>query len=209
MAFDNVRFPTAISRGVTGGPERRTDIVTTASGQEERNSRWAQSRRRYNVGFGVKTISQLQEVIAFFEGRRGRLHSFRFKDHVDYKSSNGALQPAATDQILGMGTGSLATFQLKKHYGAPSRDYVRTIVAPVAGTVLVAVNAVPTLGFSLNEQTGVITFNAGNMPAAGAVVTAGFEFDVPVRFDSDEITVNLRHFEAGEIPDIPLLEVLP
>jgi uncharacterized protein (TIGR02217 family) len=208
MAFDNVRFPTAISRGVTGGPERRTDIVTTASGQEERNSRWAQSRRRYNVGFGVKTISQLQEVIAFFEGRRGRLHSFRFKDHVDYKSSNGALQPAATDQILGTGTGSLATFQLKKHYGAPSRDYVRTIVAPVAGTVLVAVNAVPTLGFSLNEQTGVITFNAGNMPAAGAVVTAGFEFDVPVRFDSDEITVNLRHFEAGEIPDIPLLEVL-
>jgi uncharacterized protein (TIGR02217 family) len=208
MAFDNVRFPTAISRGVTGGPERRTDIVTTASGQEERNSRWAQSRRRYNVGFGVKTISQLQEVIAFFEGRRGRLHSFRFKDHVDYKSSNGALQPAATDQILGTGTGSLATFQLIKHYGAPSRDYARTIVAPVAGTVLVAVNAVPTLGFSLNEQTGVITFNAGNIPAAGAVVTAGFEFDVPVRFDSDEITVNLRHFEAGEIPDIPLLEVL-
>jgi uncharacterized protein (TIGR02217 family) len=208
MAFDNVRFPTAISRGVTGGPERRTDIVTTASGQEERNSRWAQSRRRYNVGFGVKTISQLQEVIAFFEGRRGRLHSFRFKDHIDYKSANGALQPAATDQILGTGTGSLATFQLIKHYGAPSRDYVRTIVAPVAGTVLVAVNAVATLGFSLNEQTGIITFNAGNIPAAGAVVTAGFEFDVPVRFDSDEITVNLRHFEAGEIPDIPLLEVL-
>jgi uncharacterized protein (TIGR02217 family) len=209
MAFDDVRFPTAISRGCTGGPERRTDVVTTASGREERNSRWANSRRKYNLGFGVKTIAQLHDVIAFFEGRRGKLHSFRFKDFTDFKSSAANVVPQRTDQILGTGTGVQAAFQLVKHYGGPSRDYVRNITAPVAGTVLVGVNGVPTSAFTLNAATGVITFNAGSIPVSGAVVTAGFEFDVPVRFDTDEITVNLRYFEAGDIPEIPLLEVLP
>jgi uncharacterized protein (TIGR02217 family) len=208
MAFDNVRLPTAISRGASGGPERRTDVVTTASGREERNSRWAHSRRRYNIGFGVKTLQQLQDVIAFFEGRRGKLHSFRFKDHTDFKSCAGAATPQRTDQVLGTGTGTQASFQLVKHYGAPSRDYVRNITAPVAGTVLVAVNGVASVAFTLNSTTGVVTFNAGSIPANGAVVKAGFEFDVPVRFDTDEITVNLSHFEAGEIPEIPLIEVL-
>jgi uncharacterized protein (TIGR02217 family) len=209
MAFDDVRFPTAISRGATGGPERRTDVVTTASGREERNSRWAHSRRRYNVGFGVKTVAQLQEVIAFFEGRRGRLHAFRFQDAVDFKSGAGNAAVARTDQVLGTGTGAQPAFQLVKHYGGPLRDYMRVIAAPVAGSVLVAVNGVASVAFTLNAATGVITFNAGSIPAAGAVVTAGFEFDVPVRFDTDEITVNLTHFQAGEIPEIPLVEVRP
>lgn len=207
MAFDDIQLPTAISRGATGGPERRTDVVTTASGREERNSRWAHSRRRYNIGFGVKTIAQLQEVIAFFEGRRGKLHSFRFKDHTDFKSCAANATPHRSDQVLGTGTGAQDTFQLVKHYGALSRDYVRVITAPVAGTVLVAVNGVAITAFTINATTGVITFNAGNIPANGATVTAGFEFDVPVRFDTDEITVNLSHFEAGEIPEIPLIEV--
>jgi uncharacterized protein (TIGR02217 family) len=208
MAFDDVRLPTAISRGATGGPERRTDVVTTASGREERNSRWANSKRRYNIGFGIKTLQQLQEVIAFFEGRRGKLHAFRFKDFTDYKSSAATAAPQRTDQVLGTGTGAQAAFQLVKHYGAPSRDYVRKITAPVAGTVLVAVNGVASVNFTLNATTGVVTFNAGSIPAAGATVTAGFEFDVPVRFDTDAITVNLSHFEAGDIPEIPLLEVV-
>lgn len=208
MAFDDVRLPTAISRGSTGGPERRTEVVTTASGREERNSRWANSRRRYNIGFGVKTLQQLQDVIAFFEGRRGKLHAFRFKDYADFKSCAANATPQRTDQVLGTGTGTQAAFQLVKHYGAPSRDYVRTITAPVAGTVMVAVNGVASVNFTLNAATGVITFNAGSIPVNGATVSAGFEFDVPVRFDTDEITINLSHFEAGEIPEIPLLEVV-
>jgi uncharacterized protein (TIGR02217 family) len=209
MAFDDVRFPTAISRGSAGGPERRTDIVTTASGREERNSRWANSRRKFNVGFGVKTVAQLQQVIDFFEGRRGRLHAFRFKDQTDFKSCAANATPSRTDQVLGTGTGAQAAFQLIKRYGGPSREYVRAITAPVAGTVLVAVNGVANVNFTLNAATGVVTFNAGSIPAAGTSVTAGFEFDVPVRFDSDEITVDLKHFEAGDIPEIPLVEVLP
>jgi uncharacterized protein (TIGR02217 family) len=207
--FDDARFPTAISRRATGGPERRTDVVTTASGREERNSRWAHSRRKYNIGFGVKSVNDLQQVIAFFEARRGKLYAFRYKDFTDFKSCAPTAAVAATDQVIGTGTGVANTFQLVKHYGAPLRDYARSIFSPVVGTVLVAVNGVATVNFTLDANTGLLTFNAGNIPANGAVVTAGFEFDVPVRFDTDQITINLAHFNAGEIPDIALVEVRP
>lgn len=207
--FDDVRFPTAIARGATGGPERRTDVVTTASGREERNSRWAQSRRRYNVGFGVKTLADIHAVVSFFEERRGRLHAFRFRDAADWTSGAPGATPAATDQLLGTGDGTTATFQLVKRYGSGMRAYARTITAPVPGSVVVAVNGVATMFFTLDAATGRISFTPGHVPATGASVTAGFQFDVPVRFDTDQISINLSHFEAGEIPDIPLIEVLP
>lgn len=110
MAFDDIRFPTAISRGATGGPERRTEIVVTGSGNEARNSRWADSRRRYNAGFGVKSLNDIHEVVRFFEERRGRLHGFRWKDHTDFKSSPPQNAPAATDQNIGTGNGAAVTF---------------------------------------------------------------------------------------------------
>jgi uncharacterized protein (TIGR02217 family) len=209
MAFDNIRFPTKISRGSTGGPERRTDVVTTASGREERNARWANSRRNYNAGFGVKSLDDIQMVVAFFEERRGRLYAFRWKDFGDYKSCSASQVISATDQVIGTGNGSTASFQLVKKYGTGARDYLRSISAPVAGTVLIAVNGTVTSQFMVNSQTGYITFSAGNIPANGVVISAGFEFDVPVRFDTDSITVNLSHFAGGEIPNIPLVEVRP
>jgi uncharacterized protein (TIGR02217 family) len=209
MPFDNIRFPVAISRGSHGGPERRTDVVTTASGREERNARWANSRRRYNAGFGVKTLSDIHAVVAFFEERRGRLYAFRWKDHLDFKSCATTANPSATDQMIGTGDGVTASFQLIKKYGSGLRDYQRVISAPVAATVLVAVNGVASTFFTLNAQTGIITFNTGRIPTSGQVITAGFEFDVPVRFDMDALNINLTHFEAGEIPEIPLIEVRP
>ena len=209
MAFDNVRFPTAISRGSSGGPERRTDVVTTASGRETRNARWANSRRRYDAGFGVKSLDDIHAVVAFFEERRGRLHAFRWKDHADYKSCVASANLAATDQNIGIGDGIRASFQLIKTYGTGLRNYARTIAAPVGATVSVAVNGLQNNFFSVDAQTGIVTFTVGHIPAAGAVITAGFEFDVPVRFDTDAITINLAHFASGEIPHIPLLEVRP
>lgn len=209
MTFDNIRFPTSISRGSSGGPERRTDVVTTASGREERNARWANSRRRYDAGFGVKSLDDIHAVIAFFEERRGRLHAFRWKDHADFKSCAVSATPAATDQIIGTGNGILASFQLIKKYGTGLRDYSRAVTAPIASTVLIAVNGVATNFFSLDAQTGIVTFAAGHIPAAATTISAGFEFDVPVRFDTDAISINLAHFSAGEIPQIPLLEVRP
>jgi uncharacterized protein (TIGR02217 family) len=207
MPFDDMRFPTAIARGASGGPERRTEVVTTASGFEERNSRWAHSRRRYNVGLGVKTLADLHAVIAFFEERRGRLHAFRYKDHADWKSCAPNASPSVGDQVIGSGDGTTASFQLVKRYGSGVREYVRPIAAPVPGTVSVAVNGTGTTQYSVDNLTGIVTFNAGSIPPVAAVVTAGFAFDVPVRFDTDAIAINLSRFEAGEIPDIPLVEV--
>lgn len=209
MAFDNVRFPTSISRGSSGGPERRTDVISTASGREQRNSRWSQSKRRYNAGFGLKSLADLQTVVAFFEERRGRLHAFRWKDHADYKSCAPLDTPAATDQIIGTGTGAQAQFQLVKNYGTELRNYSRIIAAPVAGTLVIAVNGMSTSLFTVNVLTGMITFDEGALPAVASIVTAGYEFDVPVRFDSDELMISLAQFSAGAIPEIPLVEVLP
>ena len=205
MAFDDIRFPVAISRGSSGGPERRTEIVTTASGREERNSRWADSRRRFNAGFGVKSITDINEVVAFFEERRGRLHAFRWKDQTDFKSCNASSVVTPTDQALGVGNGVTTGFQLVKSYGTGLRNYTRPITKPVAGTVVAAINGAPTSAFTVNTTTGIITFSTA--PAVGQTITAGFSFDVPVRFDTDQLSINLVHFGAGDIPEIPVVEV--
>jgi uncharacterized protein (TIGR02217 family) len=207
MAFDEVRFPVEISRGSSGGPERRTEIVTTASGHEERNTRWASSKRRYNAGFGVKSLNDIHMVVAFFEERRGRLHAFRWKDHADFKSCAPGDAIAATDQVIGVGDGVTTTFQLVKRYGSGLRDHVRAITKPVAGPVVIAVNGVPTTSFTLDATTGLVTFLGGSIPGIAAQVTAGFAFDVPVRFDTDQLSINLQNFAAGDIPEIPVVEV--
>ncbi len=207
MAFDDIRFPVAISRGATGGPERRTDIVVLGSGAEERNSRWADSRRRYNAGFGVKSLEDIHDVVRFFEERRGRLHGFRWKDHMDFKSCAPNGQVTALGQQIGTGDGVRTAFQLVKRYGSGLRDYLRSITKPVAGSVVIAVNGVTTTGVSLDTSTGTVTFNPGSIPASGAIVTAGFQFDVPARFDSDQLRINLTNFAGGDIPDIPIVEI--
>lgn len=210
MTFHETRFPTAISRGAQGGPERRTDVVVLGSGFEERNARWAHSRRAYNAGYGVKSLDDLHAVIAFFEERRGRLHAFRWKDHADWKSCAPEVQPSALDQAIGSGDGSRASFQLAKRYGSAFAPYDRPIRKPVAGTVLIAVAGVGQsagIHFDCDAATGVVTFRGGHIPPAGAAITAGFEFDVPVRFDTDRLEINLSGLRHGAIPQIPIVEV--
>ena len=112
MAFHEIRFPDNISRGARGGPERRTQVVELASGDEERNASWANSRRRYDVAYGIRRADDLAAVVAFFEARNGRLFGFRFKDWADYKSSVPSQPITATDQQIGIGTGILNTFAL-------------------------------------------------------------------------------------------------
>ena len=209
MSFDEIRFPTSISRGSSGGPERRTEIVTTASGREERNTRWADSRRRYNAGLGVKSLNDIHDVVAFFEERRGRLHGFRWRDHADYKSGLPQNVVTPTDQVIGTGNGVIAVFQLVKTYGTGLRNHVRKITKPEAGSVMVAVNGAVSTHVTLDVTTGLVTFQPGFIPTAGQVITAGFTFDVPVRFDTDMLSINLHNFGAGDIPDIPVVEVRP
>jgi uncharacterized protein (TIGR02217 family) len=206
MAFHEIRFPDGISRGAKGGPERRTRIVELASGDEERNASWANSRRRYDVSYGVRRADDLAAVVAFFEARNGRLHAFRFKDWSDYKSCLPSATPAPVDQIIGTGNGSTTAFQLVKTYASGAQSWARAIIKPVAGTVTVSLNGIAQgAGWSVNSTTGIITFTIP--PAAGAIIRAGFEFDVPVRFDTDELPVTLDIERTGSIPSIPLIEV--
>ena len=206
MAFHEIRFPDNISRGARGGPERRTQVVELASGDEERNASWANSRRRYDVAYGIRRADDLAAVVAFFETRNGRLHGFRYKDWADYKSSLPSQVITATDQQIGTGTGSLTSFQLSKRYSSGAQSWTRTVAKPVPGTVRVALGMVEQMsGWTLDAATGLVTFITA--PGMGVIVRAGFEFDVPVRFDTDMLDVILDIERLGSITSIPLLEV--
>jgi uncharacterized protein (TIGR02217 family) len=208
--FHEVRFPLRVALGTSGGPVRRTDIVSLSNGRENRNRRWQDARRRYDAGSGVRSVGDLYAVLAFFEARAGQFHGFRFRDPVDHKSGAPAAAVAAGDQVIGTGNGSTATFQLVKRYADAGGEAVRVIEKPVAGSVLVSAagSLVPAADYTVNHVTGVVTFKPGKIPASGTI-RAGFEFDVPVRFDTDRIDIDLAQFDAGRIPSIPLVEIKP
>lgn len=206
-SFHEVEFPLRLALGTSGGPWRRTDIVALSNGRESRNQRWRDARRRYDAGSGIRSVSDLYEVVAFFEARAGQLYGFRFADPVDFQSCGPEGTVSAADQLLGIGDGARTAFQLVKHYGDAGGSTERVIAKPEAGTVVVAVNGTPTSSFTVDHATGIVTL--ASAPASGAVVRAGFRFDVPVRFDTDRIEVDLAAFRAGRIPSIPLIEVMP
>jgi uncharacterized protein (TIGR02217 family) len=208
MQFHEVRFPTALSFGSVGGPERRTDVVTLASGFEERNTPWAHSRRRYDAGIGLRSMDDIDTLIAFFEARRGQMYGFRWKDWADFKSCKPSAEVSATDQMIGTGDGAATEFGLVKSYVSGDAVYTRPVTKPVAGRVSVAVDGVVLdegADFTVDPSTGGIVFMVA--PQAGASVTAGFEFDVPVRFDTDRIHTSAATFQAGEVPDVPVVEL--
>lgn len=211
QSFHEVSFPAAIALGASGGPVRRTEVVSLGSGHEQRNARWAHSRRRYDAGLGVRTTDQLHAVMAFFEARGGRLFGFRFRDPVDHKSCPPGAAPSAADQEIGVGDGTADLFALVKSYGEEASLPPRPIAKPVEGSVLIAVDDVlqsPATDYSVDHAAGTVTFMPGSIPAPGTRITAGYEFDVPVRFDTDEIVFSLGAFQAGSIPSIPLVEIL-
>ena len=210
MAFHEVRFPVDISSGARGGPERRTEIVQIASGYEERNQRWANSRRRYDAAYGVQTVNDVFAVVEFFEERRARLHGFRWKDYGDYKSCDPSSTVSSVDQDIAIGDGVTAAFQIIKTYGSVYAPWERDIKKPVSGTVLVSVDTVDQVlntDFVLDTTTGIITFLAGSIPAYGASIAAGYEFDVPVRFDADQLLVTHEAGDLSVIDSVPIVEI--
>lgn len=208
MNFHEVRFPASLSFGSVGGPERRTEIVTLANGFEERNSPWADSRRRYDAGVGMRALDDIETLIAFFEARHGQLYGFRWKDWTDFKSCAPSKEVTFLDQQIGSGDGETTAFQLVKAYKSGVSGYQRRISKPVEGSVLLAVaddQLFETVHFSVDYETGFVTFD--DPPDAGAEIYAGFEFDVPVRFDTDRLEMSMQSFSAGEIPNVPVVEV--
>ena len=203
----DVRFPTSIALGSRGGPVRRTEIVTLASGHETRRARWSQSRRQYNAGYGIKCRADIEQLVAFFEAREGRRYAFRWRDPFDYRSTVDGQSITATDQTLGTGDGSITSFQLVKRYDSGGVTRTRPVTHPVAGTVLVALNGTPLIDgtdFTVNTQTGSVEFVVA--PGIGAAVTAGFEFDIPARFDTDALVIAIQA-TGGSVPNIPIVEV--
>ena len=197
MAFHEIRFPDDIAYGASGGPEFATTIVTMASGFEQRNINWQAARGRWDVASGLKKQAQLDTLLAFFRGRKGRAHGFRFKDWSDFR---------ATGQLIGTGDGANKTFQLVKNYTSGAGSESRIIKKPVSGTTKIYLNGVQLMsGWSVSSSTGIVTINTA--PGNGVPVTADFEFDVPVRFDTDRMAVTIEFFNLHQWSGIPIVEI--
>ncbi|WP_420586786.1 phage distal tail protein, Rcc01695 family [Ruegeria sp.] len=208
MNFHEVRFPASLSFGSVGGPERRTDIVTLANGFEERNTPWAHSRRRYDAGLGMRSLDDVETLVSFFEARQGQMFGFRWKDWSDYKSGAASADVDQGDQVIARGDGVQTAFPLIKTYSSGGFSYVRPIVKPVLGTVRVGLEQDEMregVDFEVDLNSGLITFTAP--PPEQVEITAGFEFDVPVRFDTDRIQTSVASFQAGDVPNVPVVEV--
>ena len=209
MAFYNERLPIDNAFGSMGGPMRRTEVVILGSGFEERNAVWANSRRKYNAGYALRKIDDIATLTDFFEDVRGRQHSFRLKDHLDFKSCKPLQDVTPFDQVIGTGDGVTTQFQLRKKYGTID-PYYRDIQLPIVGTVRVAIDEVEQeldTDFTISGQTGIVIFASPPLLSPVTTITAGFNFDVPVRFDTDHLNISHAAWEAGEIPDVPLIEV--
>ncbi len=208
MRFHEVRFPANLSFGSVGGPERRTEVVALSNGFEERNTPWSHSRRRYDAGVSMRSLDDIALMIDFFEARRGQLHGFRWKDWSDFKSCAPSAEPNFRDQRIGTGDGVQTVFQLAKTYQSGINSYARPLTKPVEGTVLAGMSVdeqVAGVHFSVNYTTGEITFM--DPPHVDVEVTAGYQFDVPVRFDTDMIQTSVASFQAGEVPNVPVVEI--
>jgi uncharacterized protein (TIGR02217 family) len=202
QAFDDVLFPIAIGAEASVAPGFSTNVVTSASGHEFRNANWSQARLRFDAGPGVRGDAELEALIAFFRARRGPAVGFRFRDPYDFSSATMTGAVSASDQEIGTADGVNAVFALVKHYG---EGETRRITRPVAGTVRVAIDGIEQIGGWTLGEGGTVAFGAP--PPEGALVTAGFEFDVPVRFADDRLEVNRASFLAGEVPSVPLVEI--
>lgn len=197
-AFDDVRLPDDVEAGAQGGPGFRTTIIIMGNGTEQRNQDWVKARGRWNVAYGIQTKADYVGTLGFFYARRGRLTGFRFKDWSDFEGTN---------ELIGLGDGVNVDFQLIKVYSLLAGPYTRLITRPITGTVSVTKNDVVVLpaDYTVDYDTGIITFDTP--PATDVEVHATFEFDVPVRFDTDEFSLTLEATLAGAIGQLPILEI--
>ncbi len=203
--FEDVDFPISVGRHASLLTEFSTAIVTGQSGAEQRSPDWNAARMRYDAGPGLRSEEDVRSLISFYRARRGPAIGFRFRDPMDASSAGGDAAPAASDELLGTGDGVRTDFALLRAYGGGPDAAVRRITRPVAGSVLVSINGQPVLTGWTVQPLGIVSFAVP--PVAGAVIRAGFRFDVPVRFAEDRLEVSRATFLAGEMASVPLVEV--
>jgi uncharacterized protein (TIGR02217 family) len=200
--FDDVSFPIEIGAEASVSPGFSTNVVTSASGNEYRNANWQQARLRFDAGPGIRGDAEVETLLKFFRARRGGAVGFRFRDPYDFSSNGMSGTPTAADQQIGTGDGATERFSLKKSYAGGEQ---RRISRPLAGSVLIAVDGMELASGWTLEDYGEVVFD--DPPDSGAIVTAGFLFDVPVRFADDRLEINRATFLAGEAPSVPLIEI--
>lgn len=205
MAFIDIRFPTNISYGSAGGPKYNTSVIVVKSGREKRNINWNYPRIEFDVSYGILEFSDLENLIAFFHIVQGKGYTFRFKDFSDYKSCNVDTTPSHNDQTITPVGESTTEYQIYKTYSYTTHArQSRKITKPVEGTVCVGIDGTEqTSGWSMDYSTGIITFDSA---PGTATVTAGYEFDIEARFDTDSLSTNLEDYKAGST-QVPIIEV--
>lgn len=199
--FHEIRFPTDISYGAQGGPKYDTDIIVTKAGYEHRNLNRPEGLCEYNITYGIKRTKQFAQVLAFYRARKGKTYGFRYRDWSDYRAVN---------QQIGTANGTTTTFQLIKVYEDDASSDTRTIYKPIEGTVNLYVGEkIQTNNCTVDCTTGKVIFNT----APGTVdnqlpVMADFEFDVPVRFNTDMSGAEYTDFNSLQWSSISLVELL-
>lgn len=189
-AFDDVRLPEDIEAGSLIGPSFQTTIVQLSSGAEQRNADWQQEKIQADISYGIMAkddptdvSNSFAAVMRFYRARMGRHRSFRFRDHSDYEVFDEPIT------MIGPRYGLLTV---------KYDSYIRIITRAIEETLSIETDT----PFNLLEG-GLIQFAE---PPTG-LLRASFQFDVPVRFDSDLAQVNLTLIDAGEIPSIRLIQV--
>src|SRR3984957_6841280 len=206
MSFDETELPLRVGFGSGGGPSFSTEVVVIDSGYERRNQNWSQARRAFDARTGVRSATDAATLLPFFHARAGRARGFRLKDWSDYPTAADNISaPAFTDQTIATGDGSTLVFQLVKNYTSGGVTHTRMITKPVSGSILIGVNGIhQSSGFSGDTTTGLVTF--ASAPGSGQNIIAGFQFDVPVRFDTDQLALTVENFSMYK-SDIPILEI--
>ncbi|MBS0235908.1 MAG: DUF2460 domain-containing protein [Proteobacteria bacterium] len=197
--FLEIRFPTNISYGATGGPAFSTNVLTSHAGHEWRQPNWNIALAKYNVAHGVKTEAQLAELISFFRLCCGRAKGFRFKDWMDYKVEK---------QVLIIADGKQKVFPLYKKYSVRQDVWsMRRINKPVHGSLILKLDNIKVWDddYEVDYNQGLITFETP--PSEGEELLVSFEFDVPVRFDTDHLAASIDSFAIYSWNEIPLVEV--
>lgn len=201
---ESPRFPDNISYGSSGGPGFKTFIFEGHTGIEQRLINWSRARGRWDVSYGVRDKTDMDELRAFFYQMRGRAVGFRFKDWGDYNITN---------ELIGTGDGVENTFLVTKAYGA-TNTYSRRIFKLVDGTVSVTVNGVSVpLGGGISQvavslNTGTLVFGSSVVPPSTHPIRVTAEFDVPARFDIDQMSAAHDGFLTESWGSIPIVELL-
>lgn len=202
-AFVNERMPDSIERGAKGGPGFLTTVLELSSGFEHRNQEWERARQAWDIGYGMQNKEDYTTILDFFMVCAGRAHGFRFKDWTDYE-----IGTVDDPQVLGASTGTSVRFQAIRVYSVGTYSFVRKITRLVEGTVSVYDNGVlKTEGsdYTVDYDTGGIVF--GTSPPMGHIISIVAEFDVPVRFDTDVLNIEVTWEEAAEVPQIVIKEL--